>query len=173
LIVFRNADPRWPFLWESDRQPAGRYNAAFDGPAQYFADTPDGAWAEFVRHAEIVDEEELLDVRRSLWAIEIGDEVPPLSTFPPAISTGDRGTYAACQSYARRLRDNGQTRIHERSAALIPGGARGRRVNNGLQEGPAREGTVIVIFDYLPANTGWCVGTGNPPAHLLPITKHY
>ncbi|MDR3612242.1 MAG: hypothetical protein P4L53_01665 [Candidatus Obscuribacterales bacterium] len=152
---------------------AGRYNADSDGPAQYFADTPDGAWAEFVRHAEITDKEELLDVRRSLWAVEIADDIPTPSKLPLTTATGGRATYAACQHYARSLRNQGQTRIHERSAALIPGGARGQRVNNGVKPGPSREGTIIVIFDYLPSNTGWCISTASPPMHVFSSTKHY
>lgn len=173
MIVFRNADPRWPFLWEDAGQPAGRYNAASDGPAQYFADTPDGAWAEFIRHAEIADLDELLDAKRSLWGVEITDDVPATSALPLAIATGDRNSYPACQNYARSLRNKGQNRIDERSAALVPGGARGQRVDKGLQEGPARDGTIIVIFDYLPENTGWCISTGSPPAHVLAITKQF
>ena len=70
MIAFRHADPRFPFLWEDSSQPAGRWNM----PGQlthYFADTPDGAWAEFLRHEEIFDPEDLLTVRRALWAVDI------------------------------------------------------------------------------------------------------
>ena len=41
---FRHADHRYPFLWESAAQPAGRWHADGDGPCQYLADTPDGAF---------------------------------------------------------------------------------------------------------------------------------
>src|SRR5262245_40501368 len=57
MILFRQVDARFPFLWEDARQPAGRWHAAGDGPAHYFADTPDGAWAEFLRHEEITEVE--------------------------------------------------------------------------------------------------------------------
>ena len=73
MIAFRHADPRFPFLWEDSFQPAGRWNT----PGQlthYFADTPDGAWAEFLRHEEISDPADLLTVRRALWAVEVRDE---------------------------------------------------------------------------------------------------
>ncbi|HEY9733306.1 MAG TPA: RES domain-containing protein [Drouetiella sp.] len=173
MIVFRNADPRYPFLWETKNQPGARYHRHDEGPAQYFADTADGAWAEFIRHAEITDVDELEDVRRALWCIEIDDDAPPISSLPLTTATGDKSTYAACQDYASSLRKRGQKRIHERSAALIPGGARGHRVNTGLQNGPPREGIVVVIFDYLPNNTGWRACVGSPPAHVLGITKHF
>ena len=52
MIVFRQADPRYPFLWSDVSQPAARWHAVGEGPAHYFADTPDGAWAELLRHEE-------------------------------------------------------------------------------------------------------------------------
>ena len=76
MIVYRNADPRFPFLWENADQPAARWHGMGEGPVQYFADTPDGAWAEFVRHEGITQETELVNVRRSLWAIELPDDLP-------------------------------------------------------------------------------------------------
>lgn len=173
MIVFRNADPRYPFLWETTNQPGARYHQDGDGPAQYFADTANGAWAEFLRHAEITDVDELEDVRRAMWCIEISDDIPPVSALPPTIATGDKTSYAACQDYASSLRKRGQNRIHEKSAALVPGGARGSRVNKGLQNGPAREGVIVVIFDYLPNETGWRICVGSPPVHVLAVTKHF
>lgn len=173
MIVYRNADPRYPFLWETANQPAGRYNHENDGPAQYFADTSDGAWAEFVRQAEITDPDELSQVKRSLWAVEIPDNRPGASDLPLRIATGGRNSYNACQKYARSLRDAGQTRIHERSAALVTGGARGQRVKLGLTDGPPRDGVVIVLFEYLPNCTGWRVSNGPPPPQILAITRHF
>ncbi len=66
MIGFRQCDSRWPFLWESAEQPGARWNAPGEGPVHYFADTPDGAWAEFIRHEEITDPVDLATVRRSL-----------------------------------------------------------------------------------------------------------
>ena len=68
MIAFRHADPRFPFLWEDSSQPAGRWNTAGQ-LTHYFTDTPDGAWAEFLRHEEIFDPEDLLTVRRAPWAV--------------------------------------------------------------------------------------------------------
>ena len=41
-VWFRNADRRWPFLWEEASQPPARWHGPSEGPAQYLADTPDG-----------------------------------------------------------------------------------------------------------------------------------
>jgi hypothetical protein len=66
VILYRHADPRFPFLWESAEQPAARWHGPGQGPVQYLADTPDGAWAEFLRHEGIREEAELVNVRRAL-----------------------------------------------------------------------------------------------------------
>ena len=61
MIVFRQADPRYPFLWSDPAQPAARWHGEAEGPAHYFADTPDGAWAELLRHEEITDPADTID----------------------------------------------------------------------------------------------------------------
>ena len=47
VIGYRHCDPRYPFLWEDDAQPAARWHGPQEGPVNYLADTPDGAWASF------------------------------------------------------------------------------------------------------------------------------
>ena len=64
MIVFRQVDGRYPFPWEDARQPAGRWHADGEGPAHCFADTPDGARAEFLRHEEISNPGDVQTVRR-------------------------------------------------------------------------------------------------------------
>lgn len=174
MIVFRHGDPRYPFLWEKPEQPAARYHADNDGPAQYFADTADGAWAEFIRHAEITDPDELELVQRALWCVEIPDHKPAVAFgLSHAVATGDKTSYAACRDYARSLRNVGEKRLHAPSAALVPGGAKGWKVDNGLKPGAPKEGIVVVIFDYLPNVIGWKVCVGSPPVEVLSITKHF
>ncbi|MEE3851360.1 hypothetical protein VZC37_13525 [Gordonia sp. LSe1-13] len=73
MIVFRNYDPRFPFLWELNTQPGARWHAHGDGPVQYFADTPAGAWAEFIRHEEITDPDDLAGIQRAICAIDIDE----------------------------------------------------------------------------------------------------
>ena len=125
MIAFRHADPRYPFLWQSGTQPAGRWHAMGEGPAHYFSDTPDGAWAEFLRHEEITEPEDLTGIRRALWAIDLGVEPPERPALPLAVSTGAPDTYGSCQSEARRLRAQGAAAMTAPSAALLPGAASG------------------------------------------------
>ena len=119
MIVFRHADPRLPYLREDANQPSARWHDAGEGPAHYFADTPDGAWAEFLRHEEIRDPADLATIRRAIWAVEIpDDEGAALPALPEVTVTGGTGTYGACREEARHLRAVGATRIDVPSAAL-------------------------------------------------------
>ena len=71
MIVFRHTDPRFPFLQEAAGQPAARWHAPGEGPVHYFADTADGAWAEFLRHEEITDPADLAGIARAIWSIDL------------------------------------------------------------------------------------------------------
>lgn len=71
MIAFRHVDPRFPFLWEDPRQPAARWHDTGEGTVQDLADTPDGTWAELLRHEEITTPEDVATIRRALWAIEV------------------------------------------------------------------------------------------------------
>jgi hypothetical protein len=175
VIVFRHADPRFPFLWESSLQPPGRWHGEGEGPAHYFADTPDGAWAEFLRHEEITDPADLPLIRRALWAVEIpdrGHEVPFSDRNPPSYL--GRASYPLCQQEASRLRAAGANALAAQSAALLPGGARGWVVEGGLQPGTSREGRGFVLFGLRSDLTGWAVTlAGFPPAHVLELVRHF
>ncbi|MDX6257843.1 MAG: hypothetical protein QOJ11_4177 [Frankiales bacterium] len=89
-IGFRHGDPRFPFVWESARQPEGRWHGSAEGPVQYLADTPDGAWAEFLRHEEIRDPGDLAGIRRRLWAVEFdrAAETEPSAALVPGGARG-------------------------------------------------------------------------------------
>lgn len=175
MIVFRHADPRLPFLWESRTQPAARWHDDDEGPAHYFADTPDGAWAELLRHEEIRDAEDLATLRRAMWAVEIDDaEAAARPAVADATATGGRETHAACRAAARALRDGGATRLDAPSAALAPGGAHGQRVDGGLRDAPARDGRTIVLFGARPTLTGWRAALeGRPGAELLAKVRYF
>lgn len=174
MIVFRQADPRYPFLWSDASQPAARWHADGEGPAHYFADTPDGAWAELLRHEEITDPEDLATLRRALWAVEIGDDPLKEASLPGADLTGGVETYEACCSHARRLRVRGTRRLVAPSAALVPGGAAGQEVTVGLERpGDSRDGRVVVIFGGPEGLVGWkAIERGAPPVDLLPRVRH-
>jgi hypothetical protein len=175
VIVFRHADPRLPFLVEGRAVSSARWHDAGDPPTHYFADTPDGAWAEFLRHEEIVDSTDLAHVRRAIWAVEVPDEeeaeTPALAD---EIVTGGRETYTACRAEARRLRNAGATRLDVLSAALLPGAARAFHTNAGLQPAPARDGRTIVLFGARPSLTGWRAAyEGRPAAELLDRVRRF
>lgn len=173
MIAFRHADSRFPPLWESAAEPAARWHAANQGPARYFADTPDGAWAEFLRHEEITDPADLATVERAVWAMEIPDAGYTEVTLPPAVMTGGADTYPACQAEAARLIAMGVNAIQAPSAALKRGGAAGWRVDSGLQPGSARDGLVRILFERRPDLVGWCAAVGRPSADLLPHVRHF
>lgn len=174
MIGFRHTDPRFPFLWEDADQPAGRWHVAGEGPAHYFCDTPDGAWAEFLRHEEITHPDDLLTIRRTLWAVDLGNEKSQVLTLPMETLTGGAETYASCQEEARRLRQRGASRLIAPSAALLPGGAQGWRVDGGLQPGPLRDGQVIVLFGRRPDMIGWpAARDGRPGEELLPRVRRF
>jgi hypothetical protein len=120
MIAFRQVDRRYPFLWEDRHQPAGRWHADGDGPAHYFADTPDGAWAEFLRHEEITDAADLETIRRPVWAV--GSAIPAERVaLPDRVLTGGliptsaaRGSAAAARRGAPHRRAVGGARTARR-----------------------------------------------------------
>jgi RES domain len=174
MIVYRHADPRFPFLWESASQPSARWHGSGEGPVQYFADTPDGAWAEFLRHEGITEESELANVRRALWAIEVPNALPAETPqLAEVLLTGGLDTYEACRSEAKRLRNDGAVALRAPSAALLPGSAHGWRVDGGLQPATDRDGTVLAVFGPRPDFVGWMAGlAAQPRPDLLPRVRH-
>ncbi len=175
-IGYRHCDPRYPFLWQSAAQPAARWHGEGEGPANYFADTPSGAWAEFLRHEGITDEADLAGVRRSLWAVELL-ALPSAALaepkLPEAVLFGDESSYPACQAEAARLRAAGVTRLTVRGAALLPGQAAGWQAGALLtRHQTPRDGLVWVQFGAC-AFEGWVVVDGGcPPAAVLPLVRH-
>ena len=174
MIGFRHADPRYPFLWEGADQPAARWHAAGDGPVHYFADTPDGAWAEFLRHEEISDPEDVATIRRALWAVDLGDPSLAVPDLPREVLTGGPESHSACQAEASRLRRLGVCGLEAPSAALVPGGARGWRVDGGLQPGESRDGLVFVLFGRRSDLVGWrATAAGRPGEELLAVVRRF
>jgi RES domain len=172
VIGYRHVDRRYPFLWEGPGQPPARWNDAGEPPTQYFSDTPDGAWAEFLRHEEITDPEDVETIRRALWAVELGEARLVACGLSGATLTGGSSTYPACRSEARRLRYRGAPGLSALAAALRPGGAAGWRVAGGLQRAQPRDGRTIVLFGERPDLVGWkaCDG-GHPGPELLDRTR--
>ncbi|MPZ18226.1 MAG: RES domain-containing protein [Luteitalea sp.] len=174
MKLFRQADPRYPFAWESTAQPEGRWHGPGEGPARYFADTPDGAWAELLRHEEITDTADLETIRRALWVVEVEETSAARVDLPAHVLTGDPNTWPACQRAARVLRETGIARLEVPSAALLPGAAAGYVVQNGVHPSAARDARVIVLFGPPDRMIGWLIAdAAHPPAALLRRVRHY
>ena len=174
MIVFRHADPRFPFLWESADQPPGRWHGRGEGPAHYFAETPDGAWAEFLRHEEISDPADLETVARALWAIELERLPTAVPALDPDTLAGDVDSYEACRAEARRIRALGGRGLVASSAALLPGTPSGFRAQGTLRPGPPRDERVVVLFGRHPGLVGWAAcAPGRPRTDLLRRVRHF
>lgn len=172
MIVFRHADPRFPFLWESAAQEPARWHGTGDGPVQYLTETPDGAWAEFLRHEGITDPRDLAGVARSVWAVDVPRPPRVRPRLDAAALTGGTSTYPACQREARRIRAMGARGIVAPSAALDPDSPSGFRVDRGLQGGPVRPERVFVLFGRRPDVVGWLAcHEGRPRDDILPRVR--
>ena len=177
MMTFRTCDSRFPFFWglrAGPHQRSARWHALGEGPVQYLADTPNGAWAELLRHEEIRTVEDLQGLAATLWAIDV--ELPePIAVTPLLPDTrllGGRESYADCQDAARRLRAGGARAMTAPSAALLPGGASGAHSAEQLSPEKSRDGRVFVIFGTAPLATGWrAAAPGGPSAELLPHVR--
>ena len=172
MIAYRHADPRFPFLREDPSQSAGRWNTPGE-LTHYFCDTPDGAWAEFLRHEEIRDPQDIPTIRRALWAVNIGEAPSHRPDLPRQTLVGGPDTWPACQQVARAYRERTDG-IVAPSAALKPGAARGWRVDGGLKPGPDRDGQIFALFGRRPDLIGWAATVdGRPSPDLLPKVRHF
>lgn len=170
---YRNGSARHPFAWGSASQPAARWHGEGEGPACYLADTPDGAWAEFVRHLEITDPEDLLGIERRIWAVEVDDELVSSAhvvDLPDAVLRGGLTSYRACQEEAARARAAGSTSLIAPSAALLRDSAGGQAAV-GLSEAAPRDGRVLVLFGVPADLRVWAaVDVGRPTERVLERT---
>jgi len=138
----------------------------------YFAETADGAWAEFLRHEEITDPTDLEGVARSIWSIELPRPPAGRPTLGQATLMGGTSSYIDCQIEARRMRARGFRGLVAQSAALEPATASGFRVDLGLQPAPARQERVMVLFGPRSDLVGWAAcHEGRPRADLLPRVR--
>ncbi len=171
MIGFRHADPRFGFLWETAAQPAARWHRDGSEPVQYLAQTPDGAWAELLRHEGITDAADLDGIHRALWAVELPDPPDGRPVLPATDLVGGIDSWRACQAETDRLRGTDVGGLVAPSAALADGPS-GFRVEGGLVAGPERVEQVIVLFGARPDLVGWAAcAVGRPRADLLPRVR--
>ncbi len=168
MIVFRHADPRFPFLWESADQPAARWHDDGEGPVHYFSTTADAAWAEFLRHEEIDDPADIAGITRSLWAVELAELPARRPRLERQTLTGGPSSYEECRREAQRLRSSGAPGLTAPSAAIEPSTGSGLRTDRGLRPGRRRAEAVVVLFGRRPDLVGWAAcAEGQPRVDLL------
>lgn len=164
---FRQTAQGVPVLWESSLQPAARWHALGDGPVQYFASSPEGAWAEWLRHEEIKNPEELNDVIRVLWVAELGERVLAQPELSKRVLLGD--VYEPCQREAKRLQDTGEAGLETLSAALTH--VLLYRTDHGTQVEEA-DALVYVLFETQPKLQAARVSEGGIP-DILGRVRHF
>ncbi|CAN5740738.1 hypothetical protein BH18ACT17_BH18ACT17_04980 [soil metagenome] len=172
MIGFRQADPRFPFLWESPVQPSARWHATGEGPVQYFSDTPEAAWAEFLRHEEIVDPADLRGVRRAMWVATIDRERLEKPAVSDRVARGGPSTYATCRRVARQLRRRGATGLVAPSAALQRGATVRYRVDGGLLREARDDAVTIALCGARPSVFGHLASPdARPGPDLVPSVR--
>ncbi len=95
-----------------------------------------------LRHEEITELEDLFDLERALWGVDVPE--PDIRVdLPLEVLTGGIETYPACQEEARRLRASGHRSLRAPSASLVSGFAERYQVVEGSQS----------TYDLVPAET--------------------
>lgn len=171
IAAFRYSAYDTPF-WARDNKTSGRWNSTGTGATQYLSLHPDGAWAELARHENLRTEEELAEVRTTLWTATVHQlNVVDYSNFTKAEKAGFPpdalidDDHTRCQEEAVRLRKLGHAGVLTPSAAL-PGAVNltifGRRVR-----------TTFGIDSRLASAIPACaVAVGSPPPGLASRVRY-
>jgi hypothetical protein len=174
LTTFRVVDVRFPPFWADPQQPDGRWHTAGQGPCHYLATTPEGAWAEVIRHEALRDPEDVADLHRSTWVVEAPD--PPHHVDVPGTQAAlFRISYRRCQEAARRLRDDGVRSFWADSAALPKAAARVRSVgSDGRLRSARRRSEVVVVFGsaFVRGLQAQHATDGHPDPNLTDRVQH-
>lgn len=171
MNLFRHTDPNYPFIWGKAGQPAARWNAEGQGPVHYFATTPDGAWAEWLRHEEITEPEDLEGLKeRAMWIVEVDDPSLARPALPTSVLVGGLDSYDQCRHEADRIRDTGAIGLRAPSAALEPGGAT-RYYVDGVQKTEQVDSEVIALFERRPDLRAFLCAVGRPLPHVLKYVR--
>lgn len=180
-LGFRVCDRRYPFLWETPGQRAGRWNRAGDQPVHYLASTPLVAWAEWVRHQEIQEPEDLAGIAASLWAVLIpaawGSHDLPAVALPLQTVLGiTPEDELARLALVAELKRGGALGLRAPSAALHSSDSDHPcvRVSAGAERTEVLAVPADVLLLWCPGEqlVGWCcVPEGRPGAELLPLVR--
>lgn len=180
-LGFRVCDRRYPFLWQSPGQQAGRWNRAGDAPVHYLANTPTVAWAEWIRHEEIEDPADLEGVAAALWAVLIPDhwgdqDLQPVNLSTELVLSTTPAAKEARLAQVDQLKTQGAQGLLAPSAALHQSDTAlpCMRVFKGGEQAddlpiPAH---VILLWCAAEQLPGWCcVHEGRPGSELLPLVR--
>jgi hypothetical protein len=168
-VGFRQTAQGVPVLWESSVQPAARWHALGDGPVQYFASSAEGAWAEWLRHEEIKNPDELNDVIRVLWYADLGERTLAQPELSRKVLFGNADVYPQCQAEAKRLQGAGEVGLEVVSAALTH--TLLYRTDNGTKTEQG-EALVYVLFGVQPKLKASRVSEGGIP-DILGRVRHF
>lgn len=180
-LGFRVCDRRYPFLWHTAGKQPGRWNRAGDQPVHYLATTPTVAWAEWIRHQEIVDPADLQGVAAALWAVQIpahwsDQDLPAVQISMELVLGATPEDENARLALVDQLREQGVQGVLAPSAAL-QGSDRALpciRVRDGTEHGDALPIPAAVVLLWCAAEQlpGWCcVPEGRPGPELLPLVR--
>lgn len=180
-LGFRVCDRRYPFLWETTGQPRGRWNRAGDQPVHYLATTPTVAWAEWIRHQDIEDPDDLAGVAAALWAVLIpaawgATDLPAVELPIEQVLSGSHEAQDARLELVDALRRQGAQGLLAPTAALQHSDRVSPcvRVCDGVQQQDQLEVPAQVILLWCPATllAGWCcVPEGRPGPEVLPLVR--
>ena len=172
MILYRHAHSRFPFFGESTDQLAARRHGAGEAPVHYFADPPDGAWAEFVRprgnHRRVSQRSPHRVGRRGPG--RLSPKTPRARARSADRWSRDAGSLTKGRG---ALRPKGAKAQRAPSPALLPGGAQGGWKVDRLLRAVERVGIVLAIFRPRPDVVGWTAAFARrPPSDQLIRVRH-
>lgn len=125
VVAFRYASYDVPFWARANTLP-GRWHRVGDGPTQYWALNPDGAWAELIRHEDLTTAQDLRMVQMPMWTCRtplamVVDLCDPDTQERHGISAEQliSSNWTACQDLGRTLRQTYRGVLSP--SAVLPG----------------------------------------------------
>ena len=124
MVAFRYSSYDVPFWVRSNSRPA-RWNLATEAPTQYWALTPDGAWAELIRQSGLTSEADLNEVRMPIWICRLPSmglldlrESGVRERYGLTLADLTSDDWSSCQRAASAMRSDSVRGIVSPSAAL-------------------------------------------------------